>query len=73
MISKYEKMMKTLYELESNHNLTNINRVCEEGKVNGESLKKEIQLGDKKIRILDLSNCKYTLYAHVVSQKRNNR
>lgn len=69
MISKYEKMMKTLYELESNHNLTNINRVCEEGKVNGESLKKEIQLGDKKIRILDLSNCKYTLYAHVVSQK----
>ena len=69
MISKYEKMMKTLYELESNHNLTNINRVCEEGKVNGESLKKEIQLGDKKIRILYLANCKYALYAHVVSPK----
>lgn len=69
MLSKYEKMMKTLYELESNYNLTNIKRVCEEGKVNGESLKEEIQLGDKKIRILYLANCKYALYAHVVSPK----
>lgn len=66
MLSKYDKMMVELYELESNYNLTNIQMVSEGGKANGQYIRKDINTSKGRIKTLDLSKCKYVLYAHVV-------
>lgn len=67
IFSKYQAMMVRLYELESNYNLTNINFVIENGMVQGQKIGKTLGSYTKKVKALDLSNCKYTLYAHVMS------
>ena len=67
MLSKYNKMMVELYELESNYNLTNIQRVSEWGKINGQRMRKDVYTSEGKVKVLDLSKCRYTLYAHVIS------
>lgn len=66
MLSKYDKMMVELYELESNYNLTNIQMVSEGGKANGQYIRKDINTSKGRVKTLDLSKCKYVLYAHVV-------
>ena len=66
MLSKYDKMMVELYGLESNYNLTNIQMVSEGGKANGQYIRKDINTSKGRIKTLDLSKCKYVLYAHVV-------
>ena len=67
MISKYQQMMIRLYELESNYNLTDVKAAIEFGKVNGKNIGKVLGSHSKKVKALDLTNCKYTLYAHVMS------
>ena len=69
MLSKYQKMMITLYELESNCNLTNIDIASKFGTVKGKRIGRVVTTNSGMIRVLDLSQCKYALYAHVVSDK----
>lgn len=71
MIFKYQQMMVRLYELESNYNLTDVKATIEFGKINGKNIGTVLGSYSKKVNVLDLTNCKYTLYAHVVSDYEN--
>lgn len=71
MIFKYQQMMVRLYELESNYNLTDVKATIEFGKINGKNIGTTLGSYSKKVNVLDLTNCKYTLYAHVVSDYEN--
>lgn len=71
MISKYQQMLVRLYELESNYNLTDVKATIEFGKINGKNIGTTLGSYSKKVNALDLTNCKYTLYAHVVSDYEN--
>lgn len=67
MISKYQKMMIKLYEIESNYNLTNINATLNNGTVKGKRIGYTVDYSSSKVKVINLTDCKYTLYAHVLS------
>ena len=67
MISKYQKMMIKLYEIESNYNLTNINATLNTGTVKGKRIGYTVDYSSSKVKVINLTDCKYTLYAHVLS------
>lgn len=67
MIFKYQQMMVRLYELESNYNLTNVKIAIKDGRVNGKKIGKKLGSYSKNVYALDLTKCKYTLYAHAMS------
>lgn len=67
MISKYQKMMIKLYEIESNYNLTNITATLNTGTVKGKRIGYTVDYSPSKVKVINLTDCKYTLYAHVLS------
>ena len=67
MISKYQKMMIKLYEIENNYNLTNITATLNTGTVKGKRIGYTVDYSSSKVKVINLTDCKYTLYAHVLS------